>query len=774
MSDRQSSSGKWAKHSRYNIHKYDKYDKDDRNGNEDRNGKFDSRDNGWEEERDRNWRHRGTNRDGHRRDRCAGDREGRQVKDWEQDKEYGYDRRDRERDRDRRRDRDRDRDSGWQASRRDRDYPPTGSRGSTSSASQLRRDYEAAPSSQRPVHVQSPPPPGDFYDRPRDSSGSYSRQNHGYGQRKGRSPMQDREYAPRSNFVTNTNANAIVGTSTPRKWGESGRYPYEQSYQPPSTVSRATSVSRDYPPSPQHSHAPPAATSDTVPDLARPPASAYPSLPMSFAEYIPRTDDSLSDLPPQLEFSLQPLPDTPRPSAELQIRTSPVKISFGQPSVKTVKKGWKSISPKQKARVSLFDEDEEDIQGTKGEKEAIKETVPEKEQGTMGEALPHPDTLIHRLTLASTRYTTLLTSLSAPLRAAFDSFSTLPSSPPPPPIDLFLDEYLGRKARDDEVKRVEEVWEAKKEWEREEEMGRRYLEEVGKGGRVEGVNAVPAERGVVRTSPAVIAAPKPEPELEPEPQAPASGAESQPQSQVAIPLPAARTSVYQKLAPVGEGTYGKVYKALSLITHQPVALKRIRMENEKDGFPVTAMREIKLLQMLQHENVLRLMEMVVERGGVYMVLEYMEFDLTGLLAHPEIKFSPANIKSLSHQMLSGLSYLHHRSILHRDMKGSNILVNSRGELKLADFGLARVYAKKRREDYTNRVITLWYRSPELLMGETIYGPEVDMWSAGYVPSYCSPASLSSSLMSITLSLDVSSSSCTLRNPFSRVPMNSIS
>ncbi|ADV24133.1 CMGC/CDK/CRK7 protein kinase [Cryptococcus gattii Ru294] len=453
---------------------------------------------------------------------------------------------------------------------------------------------------------------------------------------------------------------------------------------------------------------------------------------MSFAEYIPRTDDSLSDLPPQLEFSLQPLPDTPRPSAELQIRTSPVKISFGQPSVRTVKKGWKSISPKQKARVSLFDEDEEDVQGAKGEKEARKEIVPEKEQGTMGEALPHPDTLIHRLTLASTRYTTLLTSLPAPLRAAFDSFSTLPSSPPPPPIDLFLDEYLGRKARDDEVKRVEEVWEAKKEWEREEEMGRRYLEEVGKGGRVEGVNAVPAERGVVRASPVAIAAPKPEPEPEPEPQAPASGAESQPQSQVAIPLPAARTSVYQKLAPVGEGTYGKVYKALSLITHQPVALKRIRMENEKDGFPVTAMREIKLLQMLQHENVLRLMEMVVERGGVYMVLEYMEFDLTGLLAHPEIKFSSANIKSLSHQMLSGLSYLHHQSILHRDMKGSNILVNSRGELKLADFGLARVYAKKRREDYTNRVITLWYRSPELLMGETIYGPEVDMWSAGCI------------------------------------------
>lgn len=459
---------------------------------------------------------------------------------------------------------------------------------------------------------------------------------------------------------------------------------------------------------------------------------------MSFAEYIPKAEEPNSVPPPQLESSVQPLPDTAGPTAELQTRTSPVKISFGQPSGGAVKKGWKSISPKKKARVNLFDEDEEEVQGAKGEKGDRKEMAPEGEQATIGEALPHPDTLIHRLTLASTRYTTLLTSLPAPLRAAFDSFSTLPSSPPPPPFDLFLDEYLGKKARDDEVKRVEEVWHAKEEWEREEEMGRRYLEEVGKGGRVEGVNVAPVERGAARVSPAaVVVAPKPEPELAPMPalgpelQAPAPRAEPQPQTQVPIPLPAVPT-VYQKLAAVGEGTYGKVYKAISLITHQPVALKRIRMENEKDGFPVTAMREIKLLQMLQHENVLRLVEMVVERGGVYMVLEYMEFDLTGLLAHPEIKFSPANIKSLSHQMLSGLSYLHHQSILHRDMKGSNILVNSRGELKLADFGLARVYAKKRREDYTNRVITLWYRSPELLMGETIYGPEVDMWSAGCI------------------------------------------
>ena len=86
-------------------------------------------------------------------------------------------------------------------------------------------------------------------------------------------------------------------------------------------------------------------------------------------------------------------------------------------------------------------------------------------------------------------------------------------------------------------------------------------------------------------------------------------------------------------------------------------------------------------------------------------------------------------------MLAGLSYLHHKGVIHRDIKGSNILVNSRGELKLADFGLARFYQKRRQSDYTNRVITLWYRPPELLFGTTVYGPEVDMWSAGYAISF---------------------------------------
>jgi CTD kinase subunit alpha len=113
-----------------------------------------------------------------------------------------------------------------------------------------------------------------------------------------------------------------------------------------------------------------------------------------------------------------------------------------------------------------------------------------------------------------------------------------------------------------------------------------------------------------------------------------------------------------------------------------------------------------------------------------MVFEYLNHDLTGVLSQPQYVFTPSNLKSFVHQMLAGLSYLHAKGVLHRDMKGSNILIGSRGELKLADFGLARFYSKRRKGDYTNRVITLWYRPPELLLGATEYGAEVDMWSAG--------------------------------------------
>ena len=156
---------------------------------------------------------------------------------------------------------------------------------------------------------------------------------------------------------------------------------------------------------------------------------------------------------------------------------------------------------------------------------------------------------------------------------------------------------------------------------------------------------------------------------------------------------------------------------------------------------MTATREIKLLQSLNHTNVVALQEVMVEKNDCFMVFEYLSHDLTGLLNHPTFTLTPAHKKHLAKQMFEGLDYLHRRGVLHRDIKAANILISNTGELKFADFGLARFYQKHqpiqkgrevKRQDYTNRVITIWYRSPELLLGETQYGPAVDIWSAACV------------------------------------------
>ncbi|KXS20528.1 Pkinase-domain-containing protein [Gonapodya prolifera JEL478] len=194
--------------------------------------------------------------------------------------------------------------------------------------------------------------------------------------------------------------------------------------------------------------------------------------------------------------------------------------------------------------------------------------------------------------------------------------------------------------------------------------------------------------------------------------------------------------VFEKREQVGEGTYGKVYKAIDRSTGDMVALKKIRMETEREGFPFTSLREIKLLMQLRHPNVVAVREIMSRRPpGYYLVFDYHDHDLAGLIAHPSVRFPESQLKCLVRQLLLGLRFLHERGVLHRDIKGSNLLVSASGVLKLADFGLARdLTAQGRRGegDYTNRVITLWYRPPELLWGSTKYGSEVDMWSAGCI------------------------------------------
>ncbi|XP_028159844.1 cyclin-dependent kinase 12-like isoform X1 [Ostrinia furnacalis] len=204
---------------------------------------------------------------------------------------------------------------------------------------------------------------------------------------------------------------------------------------------------------------------------------------------------------------------------------------------------------------------------------------------------------------------------------------------------------------------------------------------------------------------------------------------------------------FQVITQIGEGTYGQVYKAKDKNTGSLVALKKVRLENEKEGFPITAVREIKILRQLNHKNIVNLREIVTDKqdamdfrkvsvqdkGSFYLVFEYMDHDLMGLLESKMVDFTESHNASIMRQLLDGLAYCHRKNFLHRDIKCSNILMNNKGEVKLGDFGLARLWsAEDRARPYTNKVITLWYRPPELLLGEERYGPAVDVWSMGCI------------------------------------------
>lgn len=201
--------------------------------------------------------------------------------------------------------------------------------------------------------------------------------------------------------------------------------------------------------------------------------------------------------------------------------------------------------------------------------------------------------------------------------------------------------------------------------------------------------------------------------------------------------------MFARLAIIGEGTYGKVFKAKDIKTNELVALKSVKLENEKEGFPITAVREIKILRQLQHPNIVNMIEIVTDkqdalefkkdRGEFYLVFEYMDHDLFGLLDSGLLDLNNEQIASFMKQLLEGLNYCHSKNFLHRDIKCSNILINNKGQIKLADFGLARYYnAEDKERPYTNKVITLWYRAPELLLGEERYGPSIDIWSCGCI------------------------------------------
>ncbi|XP_078677271.1 cyclin-dependent kinase 17-like isoform X12 [Branchiostoma floridae x Branchiostoma belcheri] len=187
---------------------------------------------------------------------------------------------------------------------------------------------------------------------------------------------------------------------------------------------------------------------------------------------------------------------------------------------------------------------------------------------------------------------------------------------------------------------------------------------------------------------------------------------------------------YTKLDKLGEGTYATVFKGKSKLTDNLVALKEIRLEHE-EGAPCTAIREVSLLKDLKHANIVTLHDIIHTEKSLTLVFEYLEKDLKQYMDDCGNIMSMTNVKLFLYQLLRGLNYCHRRRILHRDLKPQNLLINEKGELKLADFGLARAKSVPTKT-YSNEVVTLWYRPPDVLLGSTEYSTPIDMWGVGCI------------------------------------------
>ncbi|KAF7511488.1 hypothetical protein GJ744_004076 [Endocarpon pusillum] len=207
-----------------------------------------------------------------------------------------------------------------------------------------------------------------------------------------------------------------------------------------------------------------------------------------------------------------------------------------------------------------------------------------------------------------------------------------------------------------------------------------------------------------------------------------------------LPFPARRFAAcrdvdeYERLNEIEEGSYGLVSRAREKATGSVVALKKLKMDHANDGFPVTGLREIQTLMASRHAHIVRLREVVTGSTwkDIYLVMDFLEHDLKTLLEDMAEPFLPSEIKTLMLQIVSATQHLHSHWILHRDLKTSNLLMNNRGEIKLADFGMARYTSQPPPPKLTQLVVTLWYRSPELLLGTDTYGAEIDIWSLGCI------------------------------------------
>ncbi|GMT30787.1 hypothetical protein PFISCL1PPCAC_22084 [Pristionchus fissidentatus] len=188
--------------------------------------------------------------------------------------------------------------------------------------------------------------------------------------------------------------------------------------------------------------------------------------------------------------------------------------------------------------------------------------------------------------------------------------------------------------------------------------------------------------------------------------------------------------LYTKIEKLGEGSYAVVYKCERKCDGAIVALKEIKLQFQ-EGLPFTAIREASLLRALKHANIVSLHDIFHQEKTLTFVFEYMKDDLSRYLENRPQGLETFDIKLLLFQLLRGLSFCHAKKILHRDLKPQNLLINEAGELKLADFGLARAKSVPSRT-FSHEVVTMWYRPPDVLLGSTEYSTSLDIWGVGCI------------------------------------------
>lgn len=191
---------------------------------------------------------------------------------------------------------------------------------------------------------------------------------------------------------------------------------------------------------------------------------------------------------------------------------------------------------------------------------------------------------------------------------------------------------------------------------------------------------------------------------------------------------------YERIEKLGEGTYGVVYKAKDLYKGETVAIKKIRLENEDEGMPSTAMREIAILKELNHPNIVHLKDVIYVPGEkkLSLIFEYLDYDMKKFMKTLTAPLTGEQVRGFVRQLLEGIIHCHNRRIIHRDLKPQNLLIDpSSHALKIADFGLARAFSVPIRT-LTHEIETLWYRAPEVLLGQKEYSLGVDIWAIGCI------------------------------------------